>query len=71
MDSTNGSARLCLTDDQNARVQERLKADSVAWLTTVAPDGTPQTAVISFFWGGDTILFYPRPTNPDPYLVSR
>ena len=63
MDSTNRSVWLSLTDDQNARVQERLNTDIVAWLTTVAPDGTPQTAVISFFWDGDTILFYSKPNT--------
>lgn len=50
-----------LPDDRRARVLERLDADIVGWLTTVAPDGTPQTSVISFFWDGDTILFYSRP----------
>ena len=61
LDSTNRSAWLSLTDDQNARAQERLNTESVAWLTTVAPDGTPQTAVVSSFWDGDTILFYSKP----------
>ena len=63
MESTNASAWLALTADQNTRVQERLHTDIVAWLTTVAPDGTPQTAVISFFWDGDTILFYSQPNT--------
>lgn len=41
--------------------QARLETDKVGWLTTVAPDGTPQTSVVSFLWDGETILFYSRP----------
>jgi PPOX class probable F420-dependent enzyme len=45
-------------------VREHLVHDVVGWLTTVAPDGRPQTAVISFLWDGDGILFYSRPDTP-------
>jgi PPOX class probable F420-dependent enzyme len=47
-----------------ADVREHLANDVVGWLTTVAPDGRPQTAVISFLWDGDGILFYSRPDTP-------
>jgi PPOX class probable F420-dependent enzyme len=44
--------------------REHLAADVVGWLTTVSPDGRPQTSVISFLCDGDTILFYSRPNTP-------
>jgi len=50
--------------DDAAALREHLTHDIVGWLTTVAPDGRPQTAVISFLWDGDGILFYSRPDTP-------
>ncbi len=47
-----------------AELRDHLLHDVVGWLTTVAPDGRPQTAVISFLWDGDGILFYSRPDTP-------
>ena len=41
-----------------------MEADIVGWLTTVAPDGTPQTSVICFLWDGETILTYSEPVKP-------
>jgi len=49
------------------RATERLANDRVGWLTTVAPDGTPQVSPIWFLWDGDEILVYslesPRARN--------
>lgn len=53
-----------LLADDASEVREHLANDVVGWLTTVAPDGRPQTAVISFLWDGDGILFYSRPDTP-------
>jgi PPOX class probable F420-dependent enzyme len=47
-----------------AAMREHLANDVVGWLTTVTPDRRPQTAVISFLWDGDGILFYSRPDTP-------
>ena len=51
--------------------REHLAADVVAWLTTVASDGTPQSSVISFLWEGDTILFYSQPDTPKLRNIAR
>ena len=56
--------RRALLADDAAEVREHLAHDIVGWLTTVSPDGRPQTAVISFLWDGDGILFYSRPDTP-------
>lgn len=53
-----------LLDDGAAAVRDRLACDIVGWLTTIAPDGRPQTAVISFLWDGEGILFYSKPNTP-------
>ena len=51
-------------DDGAAAVREHLAGDIVGWLTTIAPDGRPQTSVISFLWDGEGILFYSKPDTP-------
>jgi len=56
--------RAALLADDAAAVRARLTKDVVGWLTTVAPDGRPQTAVISFLWDGEGILFYSKPNTP-------
>jgi len=47
-----------------AWAREHLETDVVAWLTTVAPDGRPQSSLISFLYEDGTILFYSRPDTP-------
>ncbi|HSL00585.1 MAG TPA: TIGR03667 family PPOX class F420-dependent oxidoreductase [Rubrobacteraceae bacterium] len=43
------------------RAERRLREEEVAWLTTVRPDGQPQSVPIWFLWDGDTFLLYSRP----------
>lgn len=50
--------------DVGARVAERLRADLVAWLVTVARDGTPVPTPIWFLWDAATILVYSQPDKP-------
>jgi PPOX class probable F420-dependent enzyme len=40
------------------RVEERLRTEKAIWLTTVAPDGTPQPNPVWFTWDGETVLVY-------------
>ena len=44
--------------DFGARVARRLHDETVAWLTLVDPNGTPQPAPIWFLWDGETALIY-------------
>jgi Pyridoxamine 5''-phosphate oxidase. len=44
--------------------RDHIEHDVVGWLTTVAPDGRPQSSVISFLRDGATIFFYSRPDTP-------
>jgi PPOX class probable F420-dependent enzyme len=53
-----------LDRDDAGWAREHLGSDVVAWLTTVAPDGRPQSSVISFLHDGPTIFFYSKPDTP-------
>jgi PPOX class probable F420-dependent enzyme len=53
-----------LRRDDAAWAREHIETDVVAWLTTVAPDGRPQSSVISFLHEDGTILFYSEPDTP-------
>lgn len=50
--------------DRGARVDARLRDELVAWLVTVAPDGTPLPTPVWFWWDGETILVYSQPDKP-------
>ena len=45
----------------HAKAAERLRAEPVAWLTTVRADGQAQSTPVWFLWDGDTFLFYSQP----------
>lgn len=51
-------AHLDRSEPKAAHAADRLESDLVAWLTTVAPNGTPQTSPIWFLWDGDGFLLY-------------
>ena len=55
---------VALARDDGAWARDHLEHDVVGWLTTVAPDGRPQTSVISFLREGPTIVFYSQPDTP-------
>jgi PPOX class probable F420-dependent enzyme len=50
--------------EEGRLAEQHLRDDIVGWLTTVAPNGRPQSSVISFLWDGETILFYSKPDTP-------
>jgi len=47
-----------------ARAARRLAQDTIAWLTTVSPDGTPEPSPVWFLWDGTSILIYSQPNTP-------
>jgi predicted pyridoxine 5'-phosphate oxidase superfamily flavin-nucleotide-binding protein len=48
-----------LPDDRRAHVEGRLRANLMAWLTTVRPDGRPDSVPVWFLLRDDeTILIY-------------
>jgi PPOX class probable F420-dependent enzyme len=46
------------SDERHAHAAERLEHELIGWLTTVTPDGRPQTMPIWFLWDDGEILFY-------------
>ncbi len=42
----------------------RLQDDRLVWLTTVGPDGTPQTSLVWFLWDGTEVLVYSGGDKP-------
>ena len=47
------------------RAERRLREEKIAWLTTVAPSGTPQPVPVWFLWdGADSVLIYSQPDTP-------
>ena len=59
------------TTEFGQRVQRRLRDDTIGWLTTVGPDGTPQPSPIWFLWDGETILIYSQPNTPKVRNIER
>lgn len=43
------------------RVEERLRVEEVAWLTTVRSDGQPQSVPVWFWWDGTSFLIFSQP----------
>jgi PPOX class probable F420-dependent enzyme len=44
--------------DTDRHALERLERDMIGWLTSVTPDGQPQTFPVWFLWQDGTILVY-------------
>lgn len=51
-------------NETSGRLDARLRNDVVAWLVTVAPDGTPMPTPVWFWWDGTTMLVYSQPGKP-------
>jgi PPOX class probable F420-dependent enzyme len=50
--------------ENGSRADARLRNDQVAWLVTVAADGTPVPTPVWFWWDGDTVLVYSQRDKP-------
>ena len=46
----------------SAPLEERLREESIAWITTVRSDGTPQPAPVWFLWQDGGFLIYSQPS---------
>jgi PPOX class probable F420-dependent enzyme len=50
--------------EAHAHADRRLRAEQVAWLTTVRADGQAQSTPVWFLWDGETFLVYSQPGAP-------
>jgi PPOX class probable F420-dependent enzyme len=44
-----------------ARIDRMLRSESVVWVSTVSPDGSPHLVPIWFSWDGDSVLIASKP----------
>ena len=51
------------SNPRHARAIRRLQAEPVAWLTTVRPNGQPQTSPVWFLYEDGTFLVYSKPNT--------
>lgn len=49
------------TTEAGGRAERRLREEEIAWMTTVRPDGQPQSVPVWFLWDGETFLVYSQP----------
>ena len=54
------------TTKAGARVAERLERELILWLTSVTPEGQPQTSPVWFLWAAGEILVFSRADTPRP-----
>jgi PPOX class probable F420-dependent enzyme len=52
------------TTKAGARAVARLERELILWLTTVTPDGQPQTSPVWFLWADGEVLLYSRADTP-------
>jgi PPOX class probable F420-dependent enzyme len=52
------------TTDAGARAADRLRTELIAWLTTVTPDGQPQSSPVWFLWEDGEIVVCSLATTP-------
>ena len=49
------------TTEAGGRAESRLREEEIAWLTTVRPDGQPQSVPVWFLWDEGAFLIYSQP----------
>jgi PPOX class probable F420-dependent enzyme len=49
-------------DPKWPHVEERLKSETIMWLTTVRRDGQPQSSPVWFLWDGEAFLMFSMPS---------
>jgi len=53
-----------LTTEKGAAVAARLERELIAWLTTVSPDGQPQSSPVWFVWDDGEFLVFSLAVTP-------
>jgi PPOX class probable F420-dependent enzyme len=54
---------LDLSAEKSAAVDERLRTENIAWITTVTADGQPQSSPVWFLWADGEFLIYAQPRS--------
>jgi PPOX class probable F420-dependent enzyme len=59
------------SSDFGKRAEERLRQETIAWLTTIGGDGTPQPSPVWFLWDGESVLIFSQPNTPKLRNIER
>jgi len=51
-------------EDDLAGIKDKLRDEVVIWLTTVSPEGQPQSVPVWFLWRDGAFLIYSQPDKP-------
>lgn len=51
-------------EDDLAGIGDKLRGEVVVWLTTVSPEGQPQSVPVWFVWRDGAFLIYSQPGKP-------
>jgi PPOX class probable F420-dependent enzyme len=54
---------LDLSAEAAAALDERLRTENIAWITTVTADGQPQSSPVWFLWDDGEFLVYAQPRS--------
>lgn len=54
---------LDLSQPRHQHIAERLRANVIAWLGSVRPDGRPHLVAVWFLWNDEHILIFSKPNN--------
>lgn len=49
------------SNPEHVQAEERLRAELIAWLTSIGADGQPQSTPVWFHWDGEAFLVYSKP----------
>ena len=52
---------LNLSEEASLALEDRLRAENIAWITTVTADGQPQSSPVWFLWDEGEFLVYAQP----------
>jgi hypothetical protein len=63
-------AMLDLETTFGRRADERPRTETVCWLATNRPDGSPVLVPVLFLWDGSTIVLFSQPGSSPPLPVS-
>jgi PPOX class probable F420-dependent enzyme len=47
-----------------AMAERKLREEEIIWLTTVSPNGQPESVPVWFYWDGKTVRIYSQPGKP-------
>lgn len=54
---------LDLTKSKDAHIDQRMRTETMIWLSSVRPDGRPHLVPVWFLWDGSTILICSQPNQ--------